>query len=202
LLRMTKKIRVPRDECIFDQDGYKRRAAAVCVRDDSEKEVLLVSSLTKPDSWIVPAGKVQAGEEGGECAMREAMEEGGVRGRLGRHLGTYEEHQATQSRAPGEPVKKRTSVYVLYVERLDEDYQERESRTRQWFPISEALKLLGGYKAHQAEYLRALQKSRDSLVNNTCLKSALAGVDNSVEKPPPNPLIQFIQGVSNKETSL
>ena len=54
-------------------------------------QVLLVSSLTKPGSWIVPAGKVQAGEEAGACAMREAMEEAGALGRLGRFLGTYDE---------------------------------------------------------------------------------------------------------------
>lgn len=186
---MTKKVRVPRDECIFDHEGFKMRSAAVCVKDETESEVLLVSSLTKPNSWIVPAGKIQIGEEAGACAIREAMEEGGVCGRLGRYLGTYDEHQPmTNKNDLTSPVKKRTSVFVLYVERLADDYEERDSRTRQWFPISEALKHLNSYKAHQADYLKALQKG-------PCLKPSMV-----VEKkpPPPPPLIQFIQEVSNR----
>ena len=85
-------------------------------------QVLLVSSLTKPNSWIVPAGKIQVGEEPGPCAVREAMEEGGVCGRLGRFLGSYDEHQNNKNNT--EVVKKRTSVYVLYVDRLAEEYEE------------------------------------------------------------------------------
>ena len=36
---MTKKVRVPRDECIFDQEGFKMRSAAICVKDETESEV-------------------------------------------------------------------------------------------------------------------------------------------------------------------
>ena len=38
---MTKKVRVPRDECIFDHEGFKMRSAAVCVKDETESEVSL-----------------------------------------------------------------------------------------------------------------------------------------------------------------
>ena len=103
-----------------------------------------------------------------------------------------------------EVVKKRTSVFVLYVDTLAEEYEEMDrsvlrfghnhvycshvvwkncifffkrkkiqncsyrhvrsacfffhfSRRRQWFPFKDASKLLSSYKAHQAEYLKALQ---------------------------------------------
>jgi len=160
------------DECIYDQDGFKMRAAAVCIRDDSESEVLLVSSFTRPDSWIVPAGKVQMGEESGACALREAEEEGGARGRLGRYLGSYE-HQDRN-------VKKRTAVFVLYVDQLMEDFQERDRRKRQWFPIQEAFNLLALYKPQQGEYLMALQNTAAN--NKGCrLFSRLGG--NQVQQP-------------------
>jgi len=157
---MTKKSEIPSDsECIYDKDGFKMRAAAVCIRDESESEVLLVSSFTKPDSWIVPAGKVQFGEEYGACAQREAEEEGGARGRLGRYLGSYE-HQDRH-------IKKRTSVFVLYVDHLVDDFQERDKRKRQWFPIQEAFNLLIAYKPQQGEYLKALQSSSLSLMTSS-----------------------------------
>jgi len=205
-----KKIRLPRDQCIFDKEGYKMRAAAVCVRDESESEVLLVSSLTKPGSWIVPAGKVQAGEEAGACAMREAMEEAGALGRLGRFLGTYDEqflrpsNSSTSSNNSGcsqsntndedEVVKKRTSVFVLYVDTLAEEYEEMDSRRRQWFPFKDASKLLSSYKAHQAEYLKALQS--DTRPRDHNLKQVSPSLVGD-KKPPPPPLIKFIQGVNS-----
>lgn len=40
------------------QDGYRRRAACICVRSDSEAEVLLVTSSRRPELWIVPGGGV------------------------------------------------------------------------------------------------------------------------------------------------
>ncbi|KAH7985990.1 hypothetical protein HPB49_026172 [Dermacentor silvarum] len=52
--------------------------------------ILLVSSSSAPDRWIVPGGGLEPNEEPSTAAMREVMEEGGVRGRLGRCLGTFE----------------------------------------------------------------------------------------------------------------
>lgn len=43
---------------LFLQDGYRRRAACICVRSNSEAEVLLVTSSRRPELWIVPGGGV------------------------------------------------------------------------------------------------------------------------------------------------
>ena len=82
---MTKVKTNPEDR-IYDTDGYWLRAACVCVRGDDEREaeVLLVSSSARPDCWIVPGGKVQRGERPEDSAIREAEEEAGAVGRLGR----------------------------------------------------------------------------------------------------------------------
>lgn len=114
-------------------------------------QVLLVSSPTRPNSWIIPAGKVETNEDCGTCALREAMEEAGACGRLGRFLGTYDHHD----------LKKRTCVFVLYVDRLMEDFMEKDRRKRQWFPINEAKKLLFSYKSQNCDYLNALQNSTE-----------------------------------------
>lgn len=151
---MTKKSNKSKkspDDCIYDKDGCKMRAAAVCVRDESESEVLLVTSFRKTNYWVVPAGKVEIGEDYGACAIREAIEESGAVGRLGRYLGSWE-HQ-------DHCIKKKTFVYVLYVDSLLDEYQERERRRRQWFSLDEAFTALNSYKAQQSEYLLALLNS-------------------------------------------
>ena len=69
-------------------------------------QVLLVSSHSKPGRWIIPGGKIQANEDAGTSAAREAMEEAGAQGRLGRSLGTFADPDR----------KHRTTVFVLHVD--------------------------------------------------------------------------------------
>lgn len=59
----------------YDGDGYKKRAACLCFRSESEEEVLLVSSSRHPDRWIVPGGGMEPEEEPGVAAVREVCEE-------------------------------------------------------------------------------------------------------------------------------
>ncbi|CAB3220273.1 unnamed protein product [Arctia plantaginis] len=75
---------------IYDDEGFRRRAACICVRSDAETEVLLVTSSRRPDNWIVPGGGVEPEEEPSVTAMREVLEEAGVIGKLGRCLGVFE----------------------------------------------------------------------------------------------------------------
>uniref|UniRef100_A0A182S826 Nudix hydrolase domain-containing protein n=1 Tax=Anopheles maculatus TaxID=74869 RepID=A0A182S826_9DIPT len=75
---------------IYDKDGYRRRAACICVRSEAEAEVLLVTSSRRPELWIVPGGGVEPEEEASLTATREVLEEAGVMGQLGRCLGVFE----------------------------------------------------------------------------------------------------------------
>nr|KAF6462650.1 nudix hydrolase 3 [Molossus molossus] len=59
----------------YDGDGYKKRAACLCFRSESEEEVLLVSSSRHPDRWIVPGGGMEPEEEPSVAAAREVCEE-------------------------------------------------------------------------------------------------------------------------------
>jgi len=83
--------------------------------------VLLVSSHSKPGRWIIPGGKIQANEDPGTSAAREAMEEAGAQGRLGRTLGTFADPDR----------KHRTTVFVLHVDTenggLVDDFEEKVS---------------------------------------------------------------------------
>lgn len=152
---MTNKIKTPPEDRIYDDDdGFFLRAASVCVKDQNESEVLLVSSHSKPGRWIIPGGKIQANEDPGTSAAREAMEEAGARGRLGRTLGTFADPDR----------KHRTTVFVLHVDPenggLVDDFEEKDHRLRRWFQIEEAKFILA--KPLHAKYLNALEESASS----------------------------------------
>ncbi|XP_066581069.1 diphosphoinositol polyphosphate phosphohydrolase 1 [Prorops nasuta] len=136
---------------IYDSEGYRRRAACICVKNDLEDEVLLVTSSRRPDSWIVPGGGVEPEEEPAITAIREVREEAGVLGQLGRCLGIFEnvEH------------KHRTQVWVMRVtEELPEWEDSRAiGRKRKWFSIPEAMHQLAQHKPVQRSYLHSLHNT-------------------------------------------
>lgn len=137
---------------IYDEEGFRRRAACICVRSDEETEVLLVTSSRRPEKWIVPGGGVEPEEEPSVTATREVLEEAGVIGKLGRSLGVFENPEH----------KDRTEVYVMTVtEELDEwEDSKTIGRKRQWFTIEEALEQLALHKPVQRNYLQQLRRSK------------------------------------------
>ncbi|XP_028416339.1 diphosphoinositol polyphosphate phosphohydrolase 1-like [Dendronephthya gigantea] len=128
----------------FDNDGFKKRAGCLCFRTEAENEVLLVSSSKTPDKWVVPSGGVEPDEDFATAALREVAEEAGVKGNLGRFLGTFENDKR----------KHRTAVYVLIVTEECEDWYEGKcGRVRKWFPVDSATAMLRECKPFQASYL-------------------------------------------------
>uniref|UniRef100_UPI00358FE057 diphosphoinositol polyphosphate phosphohydrolase 1-like isoform X1 n=1 Tax=Myxine glutinosa TaxID=7769 RepID=UPI00358FE057 len=135
----------------YDEDGYRRRAACVCLSGGRENEVLLVSSSQHPEHWIIPGGGMEPGEEPKVAAVREVYEEAGVQGTLGRLLGIFE----NQDR------KHRTYVFVLIVTKVLPDWEDSTSvgRKRAWFSVDAATAALRRHKPVQARYLQHLQPS-------------------------------------------
>ncbi|CAG11838.1 unnamed protein product, partial [Tetraodon nigroviridis] len=161
----------------YDGDGYKKRAACLCFRSETEEEVLLVSSSRHPDKWIVPGGGMEPEEEPSVAAAREVCEEAGVKGTLGRLVGVFENQER----------KHRTYVYVLIVTEVLEDWEDSVNigkllssppfdsswvsgdnqsqlvlstgRKREWFKIEDATQVLRRHKPVQASYFEALQES-------------------------------------------
>ncbi len=65
----------------YYEDGYRKRAACICVRNRNEDEILLVSSSGTESSWIIPGGGIEKNdlyseESAEEAALRETFEEG------------------------------------------------------------------------------------------------------------------------------
>uniref|UniRef100_A0A914CQ60 Nudix hydrolase domain-containing protein n=1 Tax=Acrobeloides nanus TaxID=290746 RepID=A0A914CQ60_9BILA len=64
-----------------DSNGYRLRAAGLCVRLDqnNEKQLLLVSGRNRHDHWVVPGGGIEEFENSQEAALRELEEEAGIK---------------------------------------------------------------------------------------------------------------------------
>ncbi|KAG7523293.1 diphosphoinositol polyphosphate phosphohydrolase 3-beta-like [Solea senegalensis] len=151
----------PNQTRTYDGEGFKRRAACLCFRNEKEDEVLLVSSSRHPDQWIVPGGGMEPEEEPCGTAVREVFEEAGVKGKLGRLLGIFEYNQDR---------KHRTYVYTLIVTETLEDWEDSVNigRKRKWFPVDEALKVLQRHKPVHAEYLRQLPNTCSPTCSSVC----------------------------------
>ncbi|XP_062928366.1 diphosphoinositol polyphosphate phosphohydrolase 2-like [Mobula hypostoma] len=150
----------------YDGDGYKKRAACLCFKSDCEEEVLLVSSSRHPDQWIVPGGGMEPDEEPGNAAVREVYEEAGVKGKLGRLLGIFENRDR----------KHRTYVFILIVTEILEDWEDSVNigRKREWFKVEDAIKVLQCHKPVHAEYLEKLKLACSS-TNGNSVVSTLSG---------------------------
>ncbi|CAF3800072.1 unnamed protein product [Adineta steineri] len=136
---MSEKIR------LIDQNGYRQRAACICIRNEREDEILLITSRDKA-SWIIPGGGIEQNESTIEAAHRELYEEAGVKGRIIRDLGIFENLER----------KRRTNVFVVYVEHEYDDWEEKRlfDRQRHWFQLKEAFSLLKCYKQSQLEFFQ------------------------------------------------
>jgi len=170
---------VPNSIRTYDSDGYRQRAAAVCVKDEKGEEVLLVTSKRAGLSkWVIPGGGVEPGECAADAAEREVFEEAGVKGAIVRKLGIFE----------NEECKHRTSVYLFRVTEEFHDWEDarRIGRKRRWFPTIEARCLLGMNKQSQQAYLDTMSASAacssststTSVVEHTCVVTANGKIPN------------------------
>ncbi|XP_052776330.1 diphosphoinositol polyphosphate phosphohydrolase 1-like [Mya arenaria] len=139
----------------YDEDGYRRRAACLCFKDETEQEILLVSSSKHIDRWVVPGGGIEPSEEPKLAAVREALEEAGAQGRLIRQLGVFENSEK----------KHRTNLYAFIVSDLLDEWDDGKvmGRRRQWFSIMEAKDMLS-HKPVQVTYLDGIARGLNGFV--------------------------------------
>uniref|UniRef100_A0A672QK29 diphosphoinositol-polyphosphate diphosphatase n=1 Tax=Sinocyclocheilus grahami TaxID=75366 RepID=A0A672QK29_SINGR len=123
----------PNQTRTYDGEGFKKRAACLCFKNDREDEVLLVSSSRHPDQWIVPGGGMEPEEEPGGAAVREV----------------YEEVSSCLFRAQ---LEQTTTVKAVNIYLRITIWR----RKRKWFKIDEAIRVLQCHKPVHAEYLRKL----------------------------------------------
>ncbi|KAG4974552.1 hypothetical protein JHK87_031373 [Glycine soja] len=128
--------------------GYRLIAGCVpfrykedgCGDSCSEKivEVLMINSTSGP-GLLFPKGGWENDETVEEAAVREAIEEAGVRGDLMDFLGYYEFRSKTlQDECSPEGLCK-AAMFALFVKEELESWPEQSTRKRSWLVVSEAL---------------------------------------------------------------
>lgn len=106
---------------------------------DGAWEVLLVTTRGT-GRWMVPKGWPMAGKTHSEAAAQEAYEEAGVRGPASPdELGRFAHEK---SRFPGRSLHCTIAVFALPVEEELAQWPEKGQRTRRWFPLEEAARVV------------------------------------------------------------
>jgi 8-oxo-dGTP pyrophosphatase MutT (NUDIX family) len=99
-------------------------------RKDDKIEVLLITSIRKK-KWIIPKGYVEFNLSHFESAKKEAFEEAGVYGENETiELGAFKLNKAIGICF--------IRVYSMEVNKILDDYPDKEKRKRKWFSIEEA----------------------------------------------------------------
>jgi 8-oxo-dGTP pyrophosphatase MutT (NUDIX family) len=102
---------------------------------DEGLEVLLVTSRDTR-RWVIPKGWPLRGEKPHTSAAREALEEAGVVGKIGKFaIGDYAYVKRLKN---GAPLACEVVVFALKVIRQRKRWPEQRQRTAHWFPLAEA----------------------------------------------------------------
>ena len=107
---------------------------------EGKVEVLLVTSRDT-GRWVIPKGHVEDGMTPQTAACQEAWEEAGVSGEIttSMPLGFVPYLKRLKN---GDTCGASIAVYPLLVDKQKNKWQERGERTRAWFAIGEAAKLV------------------------------------------------------------
>jgi len=110
--------------------------AALCFRIVKDQaEVLLITSR-RSKRWIIPRGWPMDGATPSECAVTEAWEEAGVRGKAyDQCLGLFSYHKAI---GPEKSMPCVAMVYPLKVKAMVSKYPETGQRKRKWMRTKKA----------------------------------------------------------------
>jgi 8-oxo-dGTP pyrophosphatase MutT (NUDIX family) len=108
---------------------YEQAAVIPYRRRGRRFEVLLIT--TRKGKWIIPKGIVEPELTARESAAREALEEAGVRGTVGRRMIGHFEYDKWGGVC-------RVAVYPLRVEIELAHYDEDDFRDREWLTVAEA----------------------------------------------------------------
>jgi 8-oxo-dGTP pyrophosphatase MutT (NUDIX family) len=105
------------------------------VSNGSRAEFMLVTSR-ETRRWIIPKGWPKKGKSPRQSAAREAFEEAGVRGAVGRRpIGTFSYEKQLKN---GGVVECEVRVFPLEVRRQNKEWPEKQERRVKWLSATKA----------------------------------------------------------------
>jgi 8-oxo-dGTP pyrophosphatase MutT (NUDIX family) len=124
---------------LLGADGARLQYAALPYRAHDDLEVLLITSR-ETGRWVLPKGWPMKGRKPHACAAREALEEAGVKGRIGKNaIGAY---RYVKRLAEDAAIPCSVQVYPLRVERQLKCWPEQGQRSLAWFSAADAASLV------------------------------------------------------------
>ena len=105
--------------------------AALCYRIRKDKPQFLLITSRGTGRWIVPKGWPMKGKSPAKAALREAWEEAGVRGQVGKDAIGMFSYRKVLGRKRLEPCV--ALVFPVAVKSLDGSFPEAKQRRRKWF---------------------------------------------------------------------
>ena len=96
-------------------------------------EVLLINT-THGNNWGIPKGGIESHLKNKANAAKEAFEEAGIKGSIGKRLGIYEYVKGSNGN------HQTVFVYPMLVSKEFETWPERHRRLRRWFPLDKCKK--------------------------------------------------------------
>ena len=101
---------------------------------DGELQIFLITSIRKK-KWIVPKGFIEFNLSAFESAKKEAFEEAGV-------IGTNETIELGSFTIKKYGGRTNIVVYSMEVEKIKDDYPEKNLRKRKWYTVEEAIETI------------------------------------------------------------
>jgi 8-oxo-dGTP pyrophosphatase MutT (NUDIX family) len=111
--------------------GVHTQYAALCYRIRKDKPQFLLVTSRGTGRWILPKGWPMKGKTPSKTALREAWEEAGVRGRVGKDAIGMFFYRKLVGRKRMTPCA--ALVYPVEVKSLDGNFPEAKQRRRKWF---------------------------------------------------------------------
>ncbi|KAL2230523.1 nudix hydrolase 16, mitochondrial [Sesamum indicum] len=118
---------------------YRDLDGSSCKNSKKVVEVLMINSPSGP-GLLFPKGGWENDETVQEAALREAIEEAGVRGKIVKFLGYYEFRSKTHQDEYSPEGWCRAAMFAMLVEEELRSWPEQNTRSRKWLTVSEAAK--------------------------------------------------------------
>jgi 8-oxo-dGTP pyrophosphatase MutT (NUDIX family) len=111
------------------------QAAVIPFRGSGKKLEICLIRRKGSKKWGIPKGFVERGDTIKDAALKEALEEAGLKGRLvGDAVGTYEYRKWG--------TKLDVTVYLMEVQEEEDEWDEADIRDRQWASFEDAAEKL------------------------------------------------------------
>jgi 8-oxo-dGTP pyrophosphatase MutT (NUDIX family) len=128
----------------------RKQAGVIPFRGAGKKlEICLIRRMGSK-KWGIPKGFIERGDSSKDAALKEALEEAGLKGRLvGEAVGSYEYRKWGTSLD--------VTVYLMEVQEQEDDWDEADIREREWTSLEDAEEKL---KQHPIQALMETAKER------------------------------------------